>query len=80
LNNYGNRQMLTDVLALTANASVARWGLAPMDLLTLIETQRFHVNEDPFDAAIVATARLLEFPLITAEASITDSNVVEIYW
>jgi DNA polymerase III gamma/tau subunit len=25
-NNYGNRQMLTDVLALTANASVAKWG------------------------------------------------------
>jgi DNA polymerase-3 subunit delta' len=25
LNNYGNRQMLTDVLALTANAGVAKW-------------------------------------------------------
>ena len=64
----------------SAVTALPGFDLAPMDLGTLIETQRFPVNEDPFDAAIVATARLLEFPLITADSSITDSNAVEIYW
>ena len=36
--------------------------------------------KDPYDAAIAGAARLLELPLITRDAIITDSGWVEIYW
>lgn len=35
---------------------------------------------DPYDAAIAGAARLLELPLITRDAKITESGWVEIYW
>ena len=40
----------------------------------------YNFNEDPFDAAIVATAVEFQVPLITKDVAITDSNLVEIYW
>ena len=40
----------------------------------------YNFNEDPFDAAIVATAIEFEVPLITKDVAITESNLVEIYW
>ncbi len=35
---------------------------------------------DPYDAAIAGAARILELPLITRDAKITDSGWVDIYW
>jgi PIN domain nuclease of toxin-antitoxin system len=37
-------------------------------------------NRDPFDSLIVATARRLELPLITADEQITESNACGIFW
>jgi len=35
---------------------------------------------DPFDRAIVATACVLDLPLISADRQITDSGLVKIFW
>jgi PIN domain nuclease of toxin-antitoxin system len=40
----------------------------------------YNFHEDPFDAAIVATAVEFEIPLITKDVAITESNLVEICW
>jgi PIN domain nuclease of toxin-antitoxin system len=40
----------------------------------------YNFNEDPFDAAIVATAVEFEIPLMTKDVAIPESNLVEIYW
>ncbi len=40
----------------------------------------YNFNNDPFDSVIVATASRLELPLITKDAAITNSNLVEIFW
>lgn len=37
-------------------------------------------TRDPFDALICATARTLELPLITRDASIRGSGVVKVIW
>lgn len=37
-------------------------------------------NNDPFDALIVAAARLLDLPLITRDGEITQSTLVETIW
>ena len=36
--------------------------------------------DDPFDAAIVATARLKDLPLITKDETISDSGMVDVEW
>jgi PIN domain nuclease of toxin-antitoxin system len=38
------------------------------------------VLPDPFDGAIVATARTLELPLISRDSAVTDARVVEVIW
>jgi PIN domain nuclease of toxin-antitoxin system len=35
---------------------------------------------DPFDSAVVATARALAVPLVTSDAAIAKSGLVEIVW
>lgn len=37
-------------------------------------------NNDPFDALIVAAARILELPLITRDREITESRLVTTLW
>jgi len=35
---------------------------------------------DPFDSVIVATAQVIDFPLITKDNLIRESRLVDIYW
>ena len=72
------------------NNGFARWGeylfkrggfeLAPLTVQTAAQAVSYTFNKDPFDRIIVATAAELSFPLITKDAAITESNLVEIYW
>lgn len=52
----------------------------PLDEKVIVEARKYTFNRDVFDAAIVATARLKDLPLITKDQAITDSGVVEVYW
>lgn len=52
----------------------------PLDADIIAEARTYNFNNDIFDAAIVATARLRDLPLITRDAAITNSGLVEIYW
>lgn len=46
----------------------------------LIIAHSLSFNRDPFDSLIVATAKRLELPLITADGDITDSNTCSVFW
>lgn len=35
---------------------------------------------DPFDSVITATARVLDVPLLTNDAEINASQLVDVYW
>ncbi len=65
-----------------ANALLARGGfeLVPLDLPIAVEAGSFGFHNDPFDAAIVATAQVKDLPLITKDNAITRSGRVEIAW
>ncbi len=65
-----------------ARALLAQGGfdLAPLDLQVIAEASYLTFNGDPFDAVIVATARLKELPLITKDQEITTAGMVEIAW
>lgn len=52
----------------------------PLDAEIIAEARSYGFNDDIFDAAIVATARLKDVPLITKDVAITQSGLVEIYW
>jgi len=52
----------------------------PLDAAIIVESRSYSFNDDIFDAAIVATARLHDVPLITKDVAITNSGLVEIYW
>ena len=52
----------------------------PLDADIISESRAYNFNNDIFDAAIVATARLRDVPLITKDAAIINSGLVEIYW
>jgi PIN domain nuclease of toxin-antitoxin system len=52
----------------------------PLDADIISESRAYNFNTDIFDAAIVATAKLRDVPLITKDAAITHSGLVEIYW
>ena len=51
--------------------------LAPADIG---EAMKFNVNDDIFDAAIVAAATTRDLPLITPDEGITDSGIVAVLW
>lgn len=53
---------------------------APLDEKIIAEARNYNFNRDVFDAAIVATAKLTDVPLITRDEDITDSGIVDIWW
>ena len=52
----------------------------PLDAEIITESRSYSFNNDIFDAAIVATAKLRNAPLITRDEAITNAGLVEIYW
>jgi len=56
------------------------FAVAHLETEIIAKSVGYNFNEDPFDAAIVATAIEFEIPLITKDFAITESNLVEIFW
>jgi PIN domain nuclease of toxin-antitoxin system len=52
----------------------------PLDAEIIGESRAYNFNNDIFDAAIFATARLSDVPLITKDAAIINSGLVEMSW
>jgi PIN domain nuclease of toxin-antitoxin system len=52
---------------------------APLDEKVIAEARNYSFNRSVFDAAIVATAKLKDLPLITRDVEITNSRIVDIY-
>ena len=75
------RVRLRDPFASWAARLVAHPGfeLAPLDVPVLAEAAGYAL-EDPFDGAIVATARVMDLPLITRDQRIVESRLVDIHW
>jgi PIN domain nuclease of toxin-antitoxin system len=46
----------------------------------VIAADEIRFNPDPYDALIVATAQMLDLPLITRDAVIVDSDLVRTLW
>lgn len=75
---------------ITLNSSYREWArdlfnlpcfdCVPLDADIIAEARNCNVNQDIFDAAIVATAKLKDLPLITRDTAITDSGLVDIFW
>jgi PIN domain nuclease of toxin-antitoxin system len=76
------RIILKDGFEKWSRKILSRNGFAMTHLETEIiaKSVGYNFNEDPFDAAIVATAVEFEIPLITKDAAITESNLIEIFW
>ncbi len=76
------RIILKDGFEKWSRKILSRNGFAVAHLETEIiaKSVGYNFNEDPFDAAIVATAIEFEIPLITKDIAITESNLVEIFW
>ena len=55
-------------------------GEVPLDADIIVESRNYGFNNDIFDAAIVATAKLKDVPLITRDTAIIESGLIEIYW
>jgi PIN domain nuclease of toxin-antitoxin system len=82
--------MLDKAGHITLNKSFAQWlrdllqkpcfDQIPLDADIISESRAYNFNNDIFDAAIVATARLRDVSLITKDAAIINSNLVAIYW
>ncbi|MDQ3748263.1 MAG: type II toxin-antitoxin system VapC family toxin [Acidobacteriota bacterium] len=56
------------------------FGIAPLEPAVIALAVGYNFNDDPFDKAIVATAAELSLPLITKDAAITGSNLIDICW
>ena len=54
--------------------------LQPFDMTHAIEFAALETVADPFDRMIIATARVAELPLITADELVTESALVETIW
>ena len=54
--------------------------VALLDAAVLETSLNVRINGDPFDEVIVATALTLDLPLITKDAAITESQLVEVIW
>ena len=52
----------------------------PLEMDVLHEARHLVFTKDPFDATIVATAKVKDLPLITKDKEITESEVVEAVW
>ena len=64
----------------SALTAMRGFDLAPLDLEVIAEAHHLTFTDDPFDAAIVATARIKDLPLITKDSVITDSGIVDVEW
>jgi len=60
--------------------SKSGFAIAHLETEIIAKSVGYNFNDDPFDAAIVATAVEFEIPLITKDVAITESNLVEIFW
>lgn len=56
------------------------FGIAPLEPAVIDLAVGYNFNNDPFDHAIVGTAAAMSLPLITKDAAIVDSNLVEVVW
>lgn len=45
-----------------------------------MRAHQLNFHNDPFDVLIVATAKILDMPLITKDRIITDAHVVDVVW
>ncbi|MEK7831151.1 MAG: type II toxin-antitoxin system VapC family toxin [Acidobacteriota bacterium] len=54
--------------------------VVPLDAEIISEARSYGFNDDIFDAAIVATAKVKDLPLITRDTAIITSGIVEICW
>jgi PIN domain nuclease of toxin-antitoxin system len=54
--------------------------LLPHDLPQALEFSLLRSLDDPFDRMIVAAARVMQRPLITADARLADSGLVDVLW
>jgi PIN domain nuclease of toxin-antitoxin system len=54
--------------------------VALLDAAVLETSLNVRINGDPFDEVIVATALMLDLPLITKDVAITESQLVEVIW
>ena len=80
--NKSRRIQLREPFDQWAAALLARRGfdLAPLDLQVVAEAINLTFNDDPFDAVIVATAKIKDLSLITKDVEITNAQVVEVAW
>ncbi|MFQ5637465.1 MAG: type II toxin-antitoxin system VapC family toxin [bacterium] len=46
----------------------------------IMRAHQLNFHNDPFDVLIVATAKILDMPLITKDRIITDAHVVDVVW
>ena len=56
------------------------FGTVPLEPEIIHAAVGYKFNEDPFDKIIVATATQLSLPLITKDAAIIESGLIEICW
>ena len=65
-----------------AAALASRDGIdvAALGVDIIAEAHRLRFHGDPFDRAIVATARVMDLPLITKDEVIVNAKVVDIAW
>ena len=54
--------------------------LAVQDAGVISQSLAYGFTDDIFDAAITATASVLDLPLITSDTVITGAKVVDILW
>ena len=54
--------------------------LAPLEVGIVAAAGRLILQRDPFDLAIVATARVKNLPLITKDQDIVESGLVQVVW
>ena len=76
------RVQLKPTFSRWVDALVAQPGFAfaPMDRETIASSLNIAPHSDLFDTGIVATARHKDAPLITKDAAITSSKVVDVFW
>jgi PIN domain nuclease of toxin-antitoxin system len=54
--------------------------LVEFGLDVIVQLHHLRFRGDPFDRAIVATAKLMDLPLITKDEMIVNANLVDIAW
>ena len=64
----------------TTLARNAELQLLPLDLAQAREFVMLPGMHDPFDRMIVAAARVVGGPLLSADAAIADSGLVQVVW